>query len=69
MTKTLKKYLGSIYVEPVLNREIVHAVLTERQTSDCDVKCRITKYILVSVEISCIWASNKWKTCTMILFK
>ena len=24
------------------NHEIVRAVLTERQTSDCDVKCRIT---------------------------
>ena len=35
-------YLLYIWVEPVLNHEIVRAVLTERQTSDCDVKCRIT---------------------------
>ena len=40
--KTLKKYLGSKYVEPALNHEMVRAVLTERQTRDCDVKCRIT---------------------------
>ena len=38
----LKKYLGSKYVEPTLNHKIVRAVLTELQTSDCDVKCRIT---------------------------
>ena len=40
--KTLKKYLGSKYVEPALNHEMVRAVLTERQTNDCDFKCRIT---------------------------
>ena len=40
--KTLKKYLGSKYVEPALKHEMVRAVLIERQTSDCDVKCRIT---------------------------
>ena len=38
----MEKYLGSKYVEPALNHEKVHAVLTARQTSDCDVKCRIT---------------------------
>ena len=27
---------------PALNHEMVRAVLTERQTRDCDVKCRIT---------------------------
>ena len=32
--KTVKKYLGSKYVEPALNHEMVRAVLTERQTSD-----------------------------------
>ena len=35
-------YLLLIWVEPVLNHEMVRAVLTERQTSDCDVKCHIT---------------------------
>ena len=30
------------YVQPALNHEMVRAILTERQTSDCDVKCRIT---------------------------
>ena len=40
--KMLKKYLGSKYVEPVLNHEMVRTVLTESQTSDCDDKCRIT---------------------------
>ena len=40
--QTLKKYLGSKYVEPALNHEMMRAVLTERQTSDSDVKCRIT---------------------------
>ena len=35
----LKKYLGSKCVAPVLNHEMVRVVLTERQTSDCDVKC------------------------------
>ena len=29
-------------VERALNHEVVLAVLTERQISDCDVKCRIT---------------------------
>ena len=31
-----------IWIELVLNHEMVRAVLTERQTSDCDVRCRIT---------------------------
>ena len=38
----MKKYLGSKSAEPALNHEMLRAVLTERQTSDCDVKCRIT---------------------------
>ena len=29
-------------VARTVNHEIVRAVLTERQTSDCDIKCRIT---------------------------
>ena len=40
--KNVEKYLGSKYVELALNHEMVRAVLTERQTRDCDVKCRIT---------------------------
>ena len=40
MFKRLKKYLGSKYVEPALSHEMVRAVLTERQTNDCDVKWR-----------------------------
>ena len=35
-------YLLYIWVEPVLHHEIVRAVLTEHQTSKCDVKCRFT---------------------------
>ena len=38
------------------NHKMVHGVLTEHQTSNCDVKCR-TYYILISVEVSCIQAS------------
>ena len=37
-----KPKLNRLYVEPALNHEMVRAVLSERQTSDCDVKCRIT---------------------------
>ena len=37
--QNVEKYLASKYVEPSLNHEMVCAVLTERQTSDCDVKC------------------------------
>ena len=40
--KTLKKYLGSKYEEPSLDHQMLRAVLTEHQTSDCDVKCCIT---------------------------
>ena len=40
--KTLKKYLASKYLEPALNHKMVRVVLTEPQTSDCDIKCRIT---------------------------
>ena len=35
-------FLLLIWVEPVLNLKIVRAVLTERQTSDCNIKCSIT---------------------------
>ena len=31
-----------IWIEPALNQEMVRAVLTESQTSDCDVRCLIT---------------------------
>ena len=36
-----------IWVEPALNHEMVCAILVERQTSDCDVKCRITYYTIL----------------------
>ena len=39
---SVKLYLPYIWVEPVLNHEMVRAVLTERQTRDCDIKCHIT---------------------------
>ena len=42
----------NIDVELALNHVMVLAVLTERQTSDCDAKCRI----FVPVEIACICA-------------
>ena len=37
-----KTNLHGLYLEPALNIEMVRAVRTEHQTSDCDVKCRIT---------------------------
>ena len=55
----MKKYLGSKYVEPTLNHEMVRAVLTERQTSDCDVKCRIT-FIKKENYCSRMWNSKHW---------
>ena len=55
----LKKYLGSKYVEPVLNHEMVHAVLTECQSSDCDVKCRIT-FIKKGNYCRRMWNSKHW---------
>ena len=51
--KTLKKYLGPKYVEPALNHEMVRAVLTERQTSDCDVKCRISFITKAFIVVGC----------------
>ena len=49
--KTLKKYLGSKYVEPALNHEMVRAVLSERQTTDSDAKCREAKRgVIVHIE-------------------
>ena len=54
-----------IFLEPAVNHEMVRAVLTERQTSDCDVKCR--KYILVS-EVHVYWHQIRWKTSTMLWF-
>ena len=59
ISKTLKKYIGSIYVEPALNHEMVRAVLTERQTSDCDVKCRIT-FITKGNYCRRMWNSKHW---------
>ena len=54
-------------VEPALNHEMVRAVLTERQTSDCDVRCRITfsfqwKFYVYGSQLG-------WKTSTIILLK
>ena len=54
---TLKKYLSSKYVEPALNQDMVRAVLNERQTSDCDVKCRIT-FITNGNYCRRMWNSN-----------
>ena len=39
LLKNLKEYFGYKYA---LNHKMVRAVRTERQTSNCDVKCRIT---------------------------
>ena len=57
--KTLKKYLGSKYVEPALNHEMVRAVLTERQTRDCDVKGRITFHTKGNYCLR-MWNSKPW---------
>ena len=34
--------LNAAQAKPALNHEMVRAVFTERQTSDCEVRCRIT---------------------------
>ena len=54
-----KNRIGSSYVEPTPNHEMVRAVLIERQTSDCDVKCRIT---FITNENYCrrMWNSKHW---------